>query len=238
MKNKLKRLKIMACVVAVSGLGLVGPAWAQKTAILISVATSGVEEAVMEESKQLFTGRTAQLGKVREFKHTQIFIDDLSSGNPLYSGTVLDLMKGRRAERLLEDIKRKPSRCQNLVAGFRKIGTRLRQLKIQGYTEFIVLIWGSLIDTGSAADCQKLKVVNLPQLPSLKIDLAALFHQPEIKVLTFLNVNDWQLTPWGEALEPTMEYAAEHGTTFHMYGTADTHAVLGRKMKTWLTAHQ
>ena len=112
--------KILAFLMVLSVL-FAGEALAGKTAVLVSIATSGVEEAAMEPPKQLFVGRLAQLGKDRNFKSAELFIDDLSTGNGLWKGTTRDLLKGKRAVHLLESVKRQPRTCSNLVGGFRKL---------------------------------------------------------------------------------------------------------------------
>jgi len=224
---------ILSCAFGISCL-VSAPAFAGKTAIIVMVSTSGVEDGSLEGEKTAMFGRVAQLGKMRQFKNADLIVGDLSTGQVIWTGTPKSLSKGKRTKGLAEGIKRNPGRCSNLMAGFRAIENQIRQKKILGYDTFHIFIFGGLIDTGSSAQCRQNVSLRLPQQPNPKLNFGKIFHQPEIKSLVMLGVHDWQIAGWSEFAEPTMQEFADRGAIFKIHGVAETRHLLANGKFTWM----
>ncbi len=232
---RILKIKTLIALLIVSSFLISSEAFG-KTAFIVSISPSGIEPASMEQDKKVFLGRIAQMSKIRKYKDAKLFIDDFSSGSGLWAGTPRDLMKGgARLKGLLEAVERNPHGCSNLVAGFRKISSRIRTLRAQGYDSIIVMIWSSLIHTGMDGTCSK--KINVPQLPPTQVRFDRIFHHKEITALSFLSVSKWQHTVWSEALEPTIEFFTKKGSCVFINDVAETQDLLERKFKTWLVSN-
>ena len=202
-----------------------------KIALLVMVGDSGIERIEMQEPQKILIARLAQMAKFPGLKDASLEFFSGANGASLWVGTAQDLRKGQRVEALIEQAQRHPKRCSDLVAAFRKLATRLRQLEIQGYTHIIVITYMGLIHTGYP--CDQVASLTLPQLPPHKINWEQLFQRDSIRALVMLSVNEFQEVPYLETLEAISVQYAQQNKIFKFHTEPQTLSVLGEKFR-WL----
>ncbi len=195
--------KTISIIAAISICFFSGNAFAIKAPsksieILMDDSATILNPEAAEKAKFFFLQQIKGLKSKRGFRDARLEVISMSSGKTLWIGSPA-MMDGEEAERLINVIKSKENRCNNMVRGFDALKSSLRNLDRRArVNEIWVLIFSPMINTPEPCKTSK---IDLPQVVPTYDFVKSLTASEKVRVVSLYWVHERQFDVWEDALK-------------------------------------
>lgn len=187
---------ISICLFSVNSFAFKAPS--KSIEILMDDSATILNPEAADKAKLFFMQQIKGLKSKRGFRNARLEVISLSSGKVLWLGSP-SLMDGKEAERLLNVIKSKKNRCNNMARGFDALKSSLRSLDRRArINEIWVLIFSPMINTPEPCRSSK---IDLPQVVPAYDFVKSMTASEKVRVVSLYWVHERQFDVWEDALK-------------------------------------